>query len=76
MDTRLLFCEDAYVKIPIEIPVEVRSYVGSPLVKEESNPLISRNNSKEPSNLYKYVYVGQGIYNLSQSMLRAVVYVG
>ena len=49
-----MFCEvDTYVKIPIEIPVEVRSYVGSPLVKEESKPLISRNNSKEPSNLYR-----------------------
>ena len=38
------------MKIPIEIPVEVRSYVGSPLVKEESEPLIDWIISKEPSN--------------------------
>ena len=46
-DTRLLFCEDTYVKIPIEDDPTVESLFS----KEKSKPLIVGNNSKEPSNL-------------------------
>ena len=54
-DTRLLLYEDTYVKIPGKDTyyVEARSYVESPLVKEECEPLIDWIIDKEPSNTVK-----------------------
>ena len=48
-DTRLLFCEDTYVKIPIEEDPTVES----PLIKEEGKPLLVGIISKEPSDTEK-----------------------
>ena len=67
-----MFCEDTYVEIPVEEDPTVESL----FIKEVDKPLISRIIVKNQVICIEYTYIGQGIYNLSQSMLRAVVYVG
>ena len=58
-----MLCEDTYVKIPIE----ARSYVESPLVEEECEPLISRIIVKNQVICKEYTYIDLGIYTVVET---------
>jgi len=60
----------------VKIQVEEDPTVESLFIIEEDKPLISRIIVKNQVICIEYTCIGQGIYNLIQSMLRAAVYVG